>query len=63
MEELKHGSEEMTQYIITTNSGKHVRLFVSAEDWKDEVLVMHDIIQFVECDRITRYGINTVTVK
>ena len=36
MEELRHGKEEMMQYIVTLENGKQIRLFVGSEDWLDE---------------------------
>lgn len=63
MEELKHKSEEMTQYIITFENGKRIRLFVGAEDWRDEYRFMVNVADYCDAEKITRYGIETVTVE
>ena len=60
MEELKHGSEEMSQYIVTLKNGKQVRLFVGAEDWKTEARF---ILGIENVEGITRYSTETVTVE
>lgn len=62
MEELRHGTEEMSQYIVTLKNGKQVRLFVSAEDWETEYGFMVDTIAKTDC-HVTRYSVETVTVE
>lgn len=63
MEELRHGTEEMTQYIITLVNGKEIRMFVSAEDWKDEYQFLINVANYCDADNITRYSVESVTVE
>ena len=63
MEELKHGKEEMTQYIITLESGKQIRVFISAEDWKDEYRFTLNVLEYCDVEKISRYSVETVTVE
>ena len=63
MEELKHGTEEMTQYIITLESGKQIRVFISAEDWKDEYRFTLNVLEYCDVEKISRYSAETVTVE
>lgn len=63
MEELKHGKEEMMQYIVTLENGKQIRLFVGSEDWLDEYKFMVNVVTYCDVDCITRYSVETVTVE
>lgn len=63
MEELKHGTEEMTQYILTFENGKQMRLFVSTEDQKDECSFMFNALKNSDVENIIRYSVETVTVE
>jgi hypothetical protein len=63
LEELHGGQEEeMTEYIVTMNSGKQIRLLVSAEDWQDECMFMADVINYVDSEGICRYGSKGIKV-
>lgn len=63
MEELRHGTEEMSQYIVTLGTGKQIRLFVSADDWQDEYRFLINVADYCDAEKITRYSVETVTVK
>ena len=63
LEELAPGQhQEMTEYIVTMNNGRQVRLLVSADDWQDECKFMADCIDYVDCEGITRYGLKDIKV-
>ena len=62
MEELGHGTEEMSQYTVTLKNGKQVRLFVSADDWETENKFMVDCMTGSDC-HVTRYSVETVTIE
>lgn len=63
MEELRHGTEEMTQYIVTLGTGKQIRLFVSADDWQDEYQFLINVANYCDAEHITRYSVESVTVE
>lgn len=63
MEELRHGTEEMTQYIVTMGNGNQIRLFVGSSDWQDECILMANIINYGDIERITRFSTETVSVE
>lgn len=63
MEELRHGTEEMTQYIVTLGTGKQIRLFVSADDWQDEYQFLINVANYCDAEKITRYSVETVKVE
>lgn len=63
LEELHGGQEEdVTEYIVTMNSGKQIRLLVSAEDWQDECMFMADVINYIDAEGICRYGSKGIKV-
>ena len=63
LEELHGGQEEdVTEYIVTMNSGRQIRLLVSAEDWQDECMFMADVINYIDAEGICRYGSKEIKV-
>lgn len=63
LEELHGGQEEdVTEYIVTMNSGRQIRLLVAADDWQDECMFMADVINYIDAEGICRYGSKEIKV-